>query len=235
MKPFIIFVATVFSVHSLSAQIAVSTNTNSFMATSSSYLPVLGAAPVGNTKYIDLKEGSPFFQDQWSKSKIVMQSGKAYQGVDLRLDLLENKVHYKDSTGKELVISEPIKEIKLQQTGKGEAHFINGEMLPNVKQGWFLLLVNDTLTLLKGFKKTFEEHTSYGSPTEYSIKTNESYIVFIKDKEYEVKKPSDFVNLFPSQKAVIESEIKRNGGKLSKDEQMAKIAVFCNTLLSASH
>lgn len=213
------------------AQVAVTSNANSFITTSTSYFPVMGAAPIGGTKYIDLKEGSPYFEDGWSSSKIIMQDGNIYTGLSVRINLMDNKIHFKDSLGKEMVLAKPVKEALLQETNQGNVHFINGILLPNAKEGLYLLLVNDTLTLLKGFKKTFEEYTSYGSAKEYSIKTVENYLVFVKDKEYEVRKPADFITIFPNDKAAIENEIKNVKGKGSKDIQLQSIARFCNTLL----
>lgn len=213
----------------VNAQVAISSN-NSALFNASGILPANGMLPVTNTLEVDLKEGSPFFQDNWSTGKIVTQEGKAFQILNLKLNLIENKAHYKDSTGKEMVIGAALKEIQLQ-TAKGDKLFVNGNSLPKQKQGWFLLLVNDTLTLLKGFKKTVETHTSYGSAPEYSIKTLESYFVYLNNVERDVKKPQDFVQLLPSKKAEIETEIKRIGSKVGKDELLTLVALYCNQLL----
>lgn len=217
------------SINSAIAQISINTNTSAIYNAGGRAFPFAGAAPASNTKYIDLKEGSPFFNDNWSKAKLVSKDGKVYQDVSIRLDLLENKVRYQDSMGKELVIGTPLRELHLQ--GTENSLFINGDALPNPKTGWYLLLVNDTLTLLKGFKKTFEQHTSYGAPTEYSIKTVETYLVYLKDQEFEVRKLSDFSKVLPSKKSEIEQEIKKVDSKRSKDEQFAALAIRCNELI----
>jgi hypothetical protein len=227
---FLFFVFVVF-VNAVSAQISVASNMNSLLTTSGSFLPVAGAAPVSNTKYVELKEGSPFFRDEWANSILVTQEGKAFRDVAVRLNLMENKVHYKDSTGRELVIGVPLREIQLQQTGKGNTQFVNGSILSNAKEGWYQLLVNDSLTLVKGFKKTFAQHTSYGSAPEYTIKTEESYFVYLKGHEFEVSKPADLVKILPAKKAEIEQELKKKNSRLSKDEQLSSIVVYCNELL----
>lgn len=231
MRSVISFFVLALTVTAASAQISVTSNLNSLLTTSSSFLPVSGVVPMAGTRNVDLKEGSPFFQDKWSQGRLITEDRNVYQNILLRLNLMDNRVHYQDSAGKEMVLNLPIREVQLQQTSSGTAHFINGNMLPASRPGWFQLLVNDTLTLLKGFTKQFEEHTSYGSATEYSIKTQESYIVFVKDQEFRVNRPSDFVKILPAKKAQIEQEIKRMNSKLKRDEQLTFIATFCNTLL----
>jgi hypothetical protein len=220
--------------NSLEAQIAVSSNNSAVYNSGGRAFPFSGAAPVSNTRYVDLKEGSPFFNENWTNSKLVSQDGRVYQNVSVKLNLMENKVHYKDSSGKELVIGTPLREVLLQQASNGSAHFINGSLLPGNKQGWYQLLVNDTLSLLKGFNKIFEQHTSYGSATEYSIKTEESYLVYLQDKEFVIKKPSDFTQILPAKTKQIEQAIKTIKGK-NKDEQFSLIAIAMNALLKTGH
>ena len=139
-------------------------------------------------------------------------------------------MHYLDSTGKELIIGVPLEQIKYTQITGKKVHFINGSMLQPAKKGWYQLLVNEPLTLLKAVKKTFDQHTSYGSPTEYTITTVETYIVIYQGNEYEVKKPTDFFQILPARKAAIEAHMK-NIGRLSKEDQLIDVATFCNTVL----
>lgn len=213
------------------AQITVSASNTTLINTNTAFFNVAGAAPVGNTRYVDLKEGSPFFQDNWSKSRIVTQDGKVYQDVSIKLNLLENRVYYMDTTGKELVVGVPLKEIQLQQTSGVTIHFVHGSLLPGTKQGWYQLLVNNTLSLFKRFTKSIEQHTSYGSAPELSIKTLEDYLVLVKGQEYSVKKPVDFTKIFPDKKAAIEKESKKLNDKLSREAQLSAMAMYCQTLL----
>ena len=213
---------------SVSAQITVTDNKNTLFNTA---LPIAGGLPVNNTRYVDLTSGSPFFQNEWARSKVVAKDMTVYADISTRIDLLENKVHYKDSSGKEFIAGTPLREIVFPQSSDGrEVRFINGDILPVQKKGFFQLLVNDSVSLLKGFVKSFESHTSYGSATEYSIKTVENYFAYYNNKEYEIKKLSDFVEILPTQKAEIESYIKTVSKKLSRQEQFATTAKFCSSL-----
>ena len=104
-------------------------------------------------------------------------------------------------------------------------------MLPVPQKGWHLLLVNDSLSLVKGYKKSVDIHRSYGLGLEYSIKTTETYRAYFNGKEYEVRKPSDFIRIFPLKKATILQKISEMDKRLSREEQLSYIASYCNTLL----
>ncbi len=232
MKKVSLLGISVFFVSVTFAQVAVRVD-NAVMNTGGAGFPISGIYPTTNKQLIELVSGSPFFNTNWTKSKIVTESGKVYQDVPVKINLYESNIHYQDKGGAELVMDTPISEVLMDSDKAGQkVHFINGNILPNVKKGWYQLLVNDTITLIKGFRKTLETHTSYGSAKDYSIATIESYYVFYNGKEYDVKKASDLIDVLPIKKKEIEAQIKKTG-KLSREEQLKEIVFFCNTLLQA--
>ena len=220
------------SIKTISAQILVNDNRNMVFNSVNASIPVMGNTPVDNTKEIEITDGSIFFQNDWAKSKIFSEDLAVYEGILTRINLMENKIHYLDSLGKEFIIGTSIRQLSFIQkkTGK-EVQFINGNILPVKRVGWYLLLFNDSLSLVKGFKKTLETHTSYGSAPEYSIKTDESYFLYSKGREYEVKKVSDFADVLPAKRNEIEQYLKGLNKKLSREEQLITVATFCNSLV----
>lgn len=232
MKNVFLLLSCCISVEILSAQILVSDNKNMLFNSVNTSIPVMGNAPVDNTRTIEISEGSMFFQNDWAKSKIFTEDVIVYQGVSTKVNLMSNKIHYLDSLGKELIVGIPVRQISFVQKNIGkEVQFINGNILPTKKEGWYLLLFNDSLSLIKGFKKNLQQHTSYGSSTEYSIKTDESYYLYVKGREYEIRKNSDFIDALPLKKDEIEQYIKSLSKKTSREEQFVALAIFCNTLL----
>jgi len=212
------------------AQVTVSTNNSQIYNSSNNRLPVVGGRPVDNTREIALTEGSKFFQDEWQKTKPISQQGAAYEEISVRLNLMDNKVHYKDQSGKEQIVGSALGELIFPQTATGKTvHFIHGSLLPTKDEAWYQLLVNDRLTLVKGFKKTLEEHTSYGSAPDYSIKTVESYYIFYKDQKTEVRKAADLVKIVPEKKAEIDAFIKKSSD-LSREDLLVAATTYANTL-----
>jgi hypothetical protein len=188
-----------------------------------------GALPEKTPK-VNLVEGTPFFKDEWARSEIHTPDGLIIQNISTKIDLLENRIHYLDSSGKEAVVTTPLKEIFLEQEGKNTPiHFVDGHLLPNPRNGWYQLLYNDTLSLVKGFRKFYDERISYGSGPEHRLLTQEFYYVYLYYQEYDVKKPADFIRILPSRKAEIEKQIKKLDKKLSLEEQLIEMAAYCNT------
>ena len=162
---------------------------------------------------------------------MVTERGAIFQEVPIKINLYDQTIHYQDASGNEMVSTTPLSEILFETgTSSNRIHFINGNLLPGGKKGWYQLLVNNQLTLVKGFKKHLQTHTSYNTAKQFSITTTELYSLFYKGTEYEIKRPVDMVNVLPAKKAEIEGHIKKNS-KGSKEEQLKSVVIFANTLL----
>lgn len=188
------------------------------------------SGPVFNDiRYVEAV-GSAFHSSDWESGVVVTKTGKAYKDVPVRVDLVTNKIQYKSEDGQARLISAPLKEVKYTLNGK-TVHFIQGEELPNKKTGWFQLLVNDQVSLVKSYRKTFEEKPSYGS-NQLNIETTEFYFAYLNKTEHQIKKPSDLIALMPEKKAELEAEIKKTKS-LGKDEQLVKVVSLLNSFLKS--
>jgi len=180
---------------------------------------------------MNLKEGSPFFQETWAKGKIVTPDKKVVSEIDLKIDLLADRVICRDSAGREWVIDEPLNEILLDPTTNTKSlHFLHGNLLPVQKVGWYEVLLNDTVSLIKGWKKSLDTRVSYTNGPEQSVSSQELYWVYFFYQEFQVTKPTDFVRIIPSMKTQIEQYASSLKGKLTTEDKLTKMAVFCNTL-----
>jgi hypothetical protein len=193
-------------------------------------LPVIGEFPQSNPKYNELKSGSPYFQDEWVKAKLLANDGYVYKGIKIKLNLMDNHIHFVDESGSEKMIKSPLNQIEFEPNAKGSAYlFVSGNILPAPKKGWFQVLVNDSVTLLKSYEKAMVEHKSYGSPIEYRIDTKEKYSVVFNKQIYEIKKAADLTDAMPAKKTEIESHIKKNKS-LSKEDQLISTVQYMNTI-----
>src|SRR5690606_19216201 len=123
-------------------------------------------------------KGSPYFLDLWAPAILVTESGTLYKDVMVKVDLFENHILFQDSAGNEMIVGTPLREVRINPNVPGKmSHFIHGSILPNQKPGWYQLLVNDSISLIKGVKKAIEQHTSYGSAPEYTMVSSNTYIV----------------------------------------------------------
>src|SRR5258706_16224880 len=63
---------------------------------------VVNGEPFVNAKFTRLVDGTPYFSEDWMKGVALMDSLGRYAGI-VKLDLMENKIHYQDAKGNEMV------------------------------------------------------------------------------------------------------------------------------------
>jgi hypothetical protein len=130
-------------------------------------------------KYIKIREGSPFYWDEWSTGSLVMENGTTFQHLELKLDLLNHEVHYKDANDREMILSTAFKQIILRP-GLDARIFIPGKPWAaterSLANAWLQVLVNDSVSLLLDLHKKLIESTSYNSATtEQFIEDKDTY------------------------------------------------------------
>ena len=226
---FALFAALLFSAPALQAQDAATNDENLVYYTAQEFPAAAAGRPFSDIRYVEAL-GSAYFDLQWTNGTIITKTGQAYRNVPVRIDLMAHKVHYKADNGQEMVVGAPIKEVRYE-AGDKTIQFINGDALPGKHSGWFQVLADGEVKLLKSFRKTFEERMSFGK-TELSIKTMETLVVTYNNKEMRVKKPADIVNLVPAHKATLEQELKSLKSK-SKEDQLIALATSLNALLKS--
>lgn len=195
-------------------------------------LPVVGEFPQSNPRYATLSSGTPFFNEDWMQSRLIGFDGAVYNNVPIKLNLHNDKVHFRDEKGVEMVMKTPIRSIEFF-AGANNRHitFVNEVGSVSGLKGWHQLLVGDSVSLLKTYRKTLEEHKSYGSATEYFIETKENYIAVFNSKMIEIKKPADLAQVLPAKKALIEQKATSLDKNLSKHDQLIMMVEFINKQL----
>jgi hypothetical protein len=201
-------------------------------------LVVVSGTPFVNEKYVSLVEGSPYFSDEWLKGVMVGLNGQEYKGLSIKLDLIENQIHYKDEKGNELITTTPIKEVVLTDALGNNYKFIYSSSLPetasNLKKGWYLWLCSGTASLYKYYDKSITEHTPYNSATvEQKIKTSEKYLVLYNNAFMDVKKLKDAPAVLANKKAEVEDYLKNRDNKdLTMDDRFLKLIEYYNSLFT---
>jgi hypothetical protein len=195
-------------------------------------LQVVGGNPVTNAKYVSLVEGSPYLQEEWIKGKLITEQGYVFQDVFLRLNLIENTIHYKDPKGNEMIATMPIREVILpEQATSKTLRFVNSNILPSSKKGWYLLLHNANVSFFKFYEKVLTENKPYNSATtEQRIRTNEKYFVMMKNVSHSVKNIKNLQALFIDKQKDIETFINTLDIKKPLEERMIEIVAYYNTL-----
>ena len=186
------------------AQQTIDVNKQDVKAANANIFFVVNGEPFVNAKFTRLVEGSPYFSDEWMKGFAVIDSVSRASGI-LKLDLMENTIHYLDAKGNEMVASTKIQELTLIDTNKQVSFtFASSSAIKSTdpKKGWYQLLSEGTsVKLYKQYVKTMQEIKPYGSATvEQYIRTATYYYVLNNGKFTVVKKIKDMADILADKK-----------------------------------
>ena len=187
-------------------------------------------------KYIKVKEGSPYYRDEWCKGILVTENGTAFHGLELKLDLLNHEVHYKDSADREMVLTTPMRKIIIWP-GLDARTFIPGKPWAStdksLEKAWLQVLVNDSVSLLLDIRKKLVEITPYASSTaEQTINDEEAYWLQKGGNLVRIKHWDDLPYLLGDKKGQVAKFIKENDLTGDAPIEYADVVAFYNTLLT---
>ncbi len=219
-----------------SSQQVVEITKNEISSAGLAFLYSVNGEPFSVTKFVKVVEGSPFFKEDWTKCSIILNSGKEYNEVPLRMNLLENKVHYQDNKGQEMIASSPVWQVMLTDSSTGITYsFVHSSYLgpgtnsqPNC---WLLNLQTGHVGLYKQLYKSISESRPYGSATtEQRIKTVTRYFI-LKDNHFKpVRKWQDLSELLADRKSDIHEYISSNQLKGKSESDYISLVKFYNEL-----
>ena len=201
----------------------------------SSFFTVAGT-PFVSEKYVRLVEGTPYFRNEWMKGVLVGEKGQEYKGYDVKLNLHDPQILYKDEKGNELIATTRIKEVVLTDAFGGNYKFIHSSFMPvtasPLKEGWYQWLVSGTGSLYKYYNKTLNEQKPYNSATfEQRISTKETYLVHVNNAFLEIKKLKDAPEVLAFKKAELEDFLKnKDDKKAGMDDRFAALIEYYNSL-----
>lgn len=200
------------------------------------YLFTVGGTPFITAKFARVVEGSPFFNEQMMRGAIILNEGKEYRNILVRLNLLESQVNYLNEKEVELIASTPIREVVLWDTILNNDHrFIFSDYIKTTdkpEKDFYEFLQAGKAELYKQYKKRILENKPYGSATiEQVIQTNLRYYVLLNGNWIKLNKLKDLPNAFPGKRAEILRFI--SDKKLSGDTEKNFVAVvtYYNSLV----
>jgi hypothetical protein len=225
------------AVLSVSAQRTVDVNKNDINATNHNFFMSVGGTPFVLTKFSKLVDGSPYFSDEWLKGNVVLGGGKEYWGLQLKLDLLNNELHYQDPKGNEMIANSDLQKAVLFDAPTQQYFtFVHSAHIKapytEVQKGWYQQLTEGAhASLFKQYVKKVNENQPYNSATvEQSIVTTTRYYILYKGALTSVKKLKDIADILTDKRKELADFIKKNdpGGKT--DEGFTAVINFYNSL-----
>jgi hypothetical protein len=199
-----------------------------------SFYNVVNSEPITAPNNPRQLEGTPYFSDMWMKGVITLSDGKSYSGQKLRLDLLENKVHFIDDDGKEKVCSDVVDKLVLLDTTRDLAFaFVHSSSLPihpDLRDfAWLESLGQGQARLFKYYKKELAEVSVYASNSIDRIKTQVRYYLLFDNKLQKVSSVRHIQDILTTRKAELSEYIRKNKPSWKNETDIVDLVSYFNS------
>lgn len=177
-------------------------------------------------------DGSPFITDEWIQAKLKLDNNKVYENVSVRVNVYDNKIHFKDAEGKERMLLSKVKEIQVTDNASpfNNAIFISG-FTPN-KDVFFKVLVDGPkVRLLEKFSARKTDIKVFNGEPKLQFDVDKEvyfYSVSVKNMYKGTKKCAEILDVFGNDKKVTDFALK-NGLRCSKREEAIKLVEYYNS------
>ncbi|HEX8315776.1 MAG TPA: hypothetical protein VF609_12320 [Flavisolibacter sp.] len=197
----------------------------------------VGGVPFVNTKFVNLISGTPYFSDNWMKGKMISTKGQGFSGNMIKLDILNNEIHFISVDDKVFVAAISAKEIWLEDSlTKTKYHLVHSSTVPKPSKAhttqWYQLLDTGKINLYKAIQKVVTETLPYGASThEQRIITSALYFISIDNSLQPLKSLKELTTYLPAYKKEVEVFVKNlDTKKTSADEQWIQVVQYYKTL-----
>ncbi len=133
-------------------------------------------------KYVNVVEGTPFYNTEYEKATVVLTDGRVEKNVMVKLNLQAKEMWFLNQSGQEVIASDPINAvIFINGSGDTSGIFITKYTMDSnvVPDGWYELMKKGEASLLKEFFKSYTEHKEYGASTpKMALVTEERFFVW---------------------------------------------------------
>lgn len=212
---------------------------------------VLAQQPTNNTSLLiaDLKgeplftgngvnvAGTPFYHQDWVIGDIILNNGKKYDRVNLRINLETDRIHYLVGPSKveNVASSGVVLGVSfIDPNTKAATKFQCGfpEIDNNDLITYYQLLSEGKITLLKQMKKILIEEKPFNSASiNRRYDTDKGYYAFVNNSMTKIKRSkSGLIELMADQEEKVKNFISANKLVLKEDADLAKVFDYYNSI-----
>lgn len=181
-------------------------------------------------------EGSPFFNDKYTKATVLMKNNQYIENLSVRLNLLENKLYYLDEKGNEMESVMPVNKIIFTESNsplKGVI-FSNG-FIPggSITSNTFLqVLDTGKVWLLQQYALSISDYKPYGTNmTVKKVNTkNAFYVGTPSGALFNLGKEDEVVQALSNKREQVTQYIRSNQLRFKKPEDYKVIVRYYNSL-----
>lgn len=199
------------------------------------FLQNVSGEPITQNQQVQrLTDGTPYLRNDWAKATIITADGETHKDEDVKLNLLEGKLHYRDATGTEMVALTPIKEVIVSDEAGRPMKFVHSTSFKfnDMGSAWLQELNEGSVRVYKQIKKDVKETKGYGSAvTELSVTDEKRYYLFLNNALLRVKSLRDITDLLSGKwYNELTNYIKQNSLKGRSENDMTRLVDYYNTL-----
>lgn len=189
--------------------------------------------PIRTNKYVEV-DGFPFLLEKWSKGEASSDKGVTSKNLELKYDVVDDRVTFKSEKGDEMEFVNFITSFTLYGDN-GNRNFKRFSEIKEYSGVPFFEVLNegDKLKLLKKTAKTVMETKAFNSATATkTFSESVKYFLLKKDGTYErIKKDKKSIAGAMADKAAeVEAFIKTNKTDFKKDDQIGALVTYYNGL-----
>jgi hypothetical protein len=179
-------------------------------------------------------QGTPFWKNDWMKSKVVMQNKHAYENIELKMDLVQNNFVFVRDDHNYSLTPDVLEVQMVNPANDSRLVFRRGFAINKfITPGHFVQVLEEgNLGLLKFIKKNTEEFTEYNDATKYKR--------FKLVEEFFVAKDNQFVPINLNKKSMeavfgtkwpqVEAFLKQNDASPRDENGWTKAVHYFNSL-----
>jgi hypothetical protein len=194
----------------------------------------IGGVPFSSAKYIRVVEGTPYFSGEWMKGVVTLSKNGRTGSILVKLNLVDNALHYLDTKGDEMIVDAPVKQVvindTLQQlvfTFRHASEIVTG----TTENAYYQLLRAGEPAVYKKINKQINETKPYGSATtEQRIVTTIEYYIFRNGELHRIKKIREVADLLSDKRSQLLQYISKNKLYGKADEDYTSLLEYYQSL-----
>jgi hypothetical protein len=177
--------------------------------------------------------GSPWLRDFFMPADLADGKGGVYKNIPVKIDLLADKVFYKDTSGAMFELLTPIKYLRVFVPGNSDTlKMVHTQYYDsnsdNSIAGWMQLYIYGEATLLQKTGKVMNENKGFSSAVaDYTISNQLTWVVAVSGQLYKIKKIRELQELLAARKPALQAYTPAQKGL---DAQVKELVVAYNRL-----
>jgi hypothetical protein len=176
-------------------------------------------------------EGSPYLSEDWAYARIKLIDNRRFDSVLVKLNLFENKIHFKDNNGNERMVAVQVKEIEIRDESSKWNHtfFVSG--YGDDKDVFYQVIADGKkIGCLKAMSIIKREYKVFNGPNQKKFELSDGKpCLFAQGVLYEGSKScSSLMTAFKNDSKVA-SFISSNDIKCNKEKDLKKLVDYYNS------